>query len=123
MVSAPTLVATPHLQTTPNAAIVQEHELRVFSQLGRAGRRIFITTCAECHGIKGEGTIAGPSLHHDAYKPDNLNRRDFHRVVTEGVEAHRWSFGDMPGNPSLSFNDIEKIARYVRELQYPLRYR
>lgn len=123
VVTAPALVAPPPLYTKPNQEAQARLERRALTPLGYAGKMLFSSHCAECHGSEARGTIIGPSLHHEYYKPANLSRQAFHLAVTEGVKAQRWSFGDMPGAPLLSFNDIEVIARYVRELQYPARYR
>ncbi|MEM1298399.1 MAG: cytochrome c [Pseudomonadota bacterium] len=122
VVTGPAMVSPPILYSEPNPGHRETLERRKYSQLAIAGLSLFKRHCADCHGVEGEGTIAGPSLHHDAYKPRSLSRRDFHKAVTEGVPAQRWSFGDMPGNRKLSFNEIEMIARYVREIQFPARY-
>ena len=119
----PALVFTPPLYSAPNPEHRESLEKRNLTQLAFAGKILFSEHCAACHGLEGQGTIAGPSLHHDIYKLDNLSRKAFHRAVTEGVPAQNWSFGDMPASAALSFNDVEKIARYIRELQYPSRYR
>lgn len=121
-VTAPAMVAPPILFSEPNPGHREKLERRSLSQLAYAGKRLFIRHCADCHGQEGRGTIAGPSLHDDAYKPKNLSRKEFHQAVTRGVKAQRWSFGDMPATRSLSFNEIEMIGRYVRELQLPGRY-
>ena len=121
-VTAPAIVAPPALYVAPNAEGKATLERRALTQLGYAGKQLFQRHCADCHATDGSGTIAGPSLHHEFYLSDNMSRKDFHQAVTEGVPAQRWSFGDMPGTDALSFNEIELIARYVRELQYPGRY-
>ena len=123
VVTGPALVAPPLLYSEPNPEHRERLERRSLSQLAYAGKGLFMRYCAECHGEDGRGTIAGPSLHLDVYKPKNLSRKAFHQAVTRGVKAQRWSFGDMPATKSLSFNDIEMIARYVREMQLPGRYK
>ncbi|MFK7941538.1 MAG: cytochrome c [Paracoccaceae bacterium] len=122
VVSAPALVSPPVLYSEPNPGHREQLALRKLSQLAFAGRHLFARHCADCHGEDGRGTIAGPSLHHEVYKPENLSREAFHQAVTRGVKAQRWAFGDMPAVRQLSFNDIELIARYVREIQLPGRY-
>lgn len=122
-VTGPALVAPPILSSAPNPDHRAKMERRQLSQLAYAGKGLFAKYCVDCHGQQGQGTIAGPSLHHEAYKPRNLSRKAFHQAVTQGVKAQRWSFGDMPATKSLTFNDIEMIARYVREIQSPGRYR
>lgn len=122
-VTAPAVVAPPILYFEPDPDHREKMERQSLSQLAYAGKGLYENHCADCHGEEGHGTIAGPSLHDEAYRPKNLTRKAFHQAVTRGVPAQRWTFGDMPANRKLGFNDIEKIARYVREIQAPARYK
>lgn len=122
LVTGPAVVAPPALYVEPNPQQRARLEQRSLTQMGVAGQHLFVENCLVCHGEEGRGTSLGPSLHHDIYKPGALSRRAFHRAVTEGVTAQRWSFGDMPASDALSFNEIELIARYVREIQFPARF-
>lgn len=121
--TVPQAFLTPPLSTGPSDQPPSYVERRNFTPLAQAGKQLYDQQCAECHGGDGGGTLTGPSLKHRAYLGQNLSRQDFHRAVAEGVPATRWTFGDMPGNPHLSFNDIELIARYVREVQNPNKFR
>ena len=118
----PAMVFTPPLLSEPNPEHRALLERRNLSQLAYAGMQLFTQHCADCHGAQARGTVAGPNLHADAYHPGNLSRQDFHHAVTQGMPALRGGSGGKPGNKDLSFNQIELIARYVRELQRPKRY-
>jgi hypothetical protein len=41
----------------------------------------------------------------------------FALAVQRGVAAHHWRFRDMPPQPGMPPGEIEKITRYVREVQ------
>jgi hypothetical protein len=42
---------------------------------------------------------------------------DFARAVREGVRAWRWWYGDMPPIEGVSGRRLERIIRFVREMQ------
>jgi mono/diheme cytochrome c family protein len=117
--TVPQAFLPPPLATAPIDRPPSYIELRNLTPLALAGKQLYDQECAECHGSDGSGTLKGPSLKHRAYRSKNLSRKDFHRAVVEGAPANRWTFGDMPGSPHLSFNEVELIARYVREVQNP----
>src|ERR1700687_2579881 len=76
-----------------------------------AGKQIFTTTCAACHGLDGRGGERGPDI---------SRRREVQRVpdkallqiVREGVPAT-----GMPAFGSLGAARIQAVARYLRSLQ------
>ena len=119
--AAPTAFLPPPLKSGPETADPARVERRLISPLGLAGRLLYVENCAECHGADGKGTTQGPSLLHRSYSAAQFSQRAFHETITKGVTAQRWAFGDMPAL-DLSFNDIEKIARYVREVREPHKY-
>lgn len=120
--AAPTLVATPHLASSPETAVPRQHEARKFSQLAVAGMRLYVSHCEDCHGRNGVGTEKGPSLHYEIYHAPNLGQVAFHTAVKHGVQESRWEYGDMPKS-NLSFNEIEQVARYVRDVQRGITFR
>ena len=119
--AAPTAVLPPPLESGPETADPSRLERRVLTQVGIAGRLLFQENCAQCHGSDGRGSVNGPSLLHRDYAPDRLSQREFHKAVTNGVPATKWTFGDMPAI-ALGFNDIELIARFIREVRDPEKY-
>jgi mono/diheme cytochrome c family protein len=88
-----------------------------------AGEKVFMTTCATCHGRDAMGLPRlGKGLHHNEFTRGKTDaelvtfilegRRANHPLNTTGV--------DMPpkgGNPALKQEDIENVVAYVRTLQ------
>lgn len=89
----------------------------VLSHEARAGREAFDRLCAACHGADASGSAAGPPLVHRIYGPGHHADVAFVLAVQRGVRAHHWRFGDMPPQPSAPADEIDRIVRYVRELQ------
>ncbi|MEL7468588.1 MAG: cytochrome c [Pseudomonadota bacterium] len=107
----------------PSLDMERHHERQMFSQLAIAGMRTYRASCMECHGERAVGTGRGPSLLDPIYHRRALPKREFHAAVSSGTPQQNWRMGDMPGFSKLSFNQIEQIERYVRELQRPIDFR
>lgn len=73
-----------------------------------AGRKIFESQCALCHGQTGGGG-RGPSLTRPklAKAPDNAALR---RIISNGIEP------EMPGAWQLNPRDVDNVAAYVQSL-------
>jgi len=82
-----------------------------------AGRRLFESACAECHGPNAAGSASGPPLVHAIYKPSHHGDMAFVLAARQGVRAHHWRFGDMPAVAGVTDDDVRKIIAYVRALQ------
>ena len=87
------------------------------SPTAQAGRAAFQQSCASCHGDVAQGTATGPPLIHAIYRPGHHADVAFELAVRRGVRAHHWRFGDMPPQPTITPDAIQRITRYVRELQ------
>lgn len=87
------------------------------SDVALAGETLFDQNCAECHGDNAAGTDQGPPLVHDIYEPDHHADISFVLAAQRGVRAHHWRFGDMPPQPEVSEEEVQRIVQYVRELQ------
>lgn len=87
------------------------------SPAAREGREAFDRRCAECHGQHAAGTAIGPPLVHPVYRPAHHADVAFALAVQRGVAAHHWRFRDMPPQVGTPPDEVEKITRYVRELQ------
>jgi mono/diheme cytochrome c family protein len=83
----------------------------------REGAGLFAKSCAICHGQNASGGEKGPPLVHRIYEPSHHDDNSFYRAVQQGVQAHHWSYGDMPPAPGVSNQDMRKIISYVRALQ------
>ena len=88
------------------------------SSEAQLGKRAFDAVCADCHGENGAGVDgAGPPLVHKIYEPSHHADMAFFMAVERGVQAHHWSFGNMPPQQGLTRADVAGIVTYVRELQ------
>lgn len=81
------------------------------------GREPFEATCAVCHGRDLKGSSAGPPLLDRVYEPGHHPDESFRRAVKQGVQAHHWSFGNMPAQPTISDDEVERIIAFVRAQQ------
>jgi mono/diheme cytochrome c family protein len=97
---------------SPRTVVVPE-----LSPTAREGAEAFDRRCAECHGRHAAGTAVGPPLVHPIYRPAHHADVAFALAVQRGVAAHHWRFPDMPPQPGMPPGEIDKITRYVRELQ------
>lgn len=83
----------------------------------KKGEALFLAHCAQCHGVGAVGTNSGPPLVHKIYEPNHHGDLSFHRAVQMGVQAHHWSFGNMPRIEGVGPGDVDAMAAYVRWLQ------
>lgn len=87
------------------------------STAAQAGRAKFEANCMRCHGRHAAGSGKGPPMIHKIYEPGHHADLTFYRAVKNGVQAHHWSFGNMPPVAGVKEEDVKLIIRYVRELQ------
>ena len=104
--------AAQHPRTALEEIVVPQ-----LSAEAKAGEIAFNANCAACHGPNGAGTDQGPPLIHDIYNPGHHADMSFHIAVQNGVPQHHWPFGNMPAQPQVSREDVDRIIAYVRELQ------
>ena len=82
------------------------------SETVAAGKAIFATTCAGCHGLDGRGGKRGPNIATRA-EVRRLSDTDISRVIEDGSPSKQ-----MPGfGRSLNDSKIRAIIFYVRSLQ------
>jgi len=108
--SLPSMISTPPLRVQPNPEHVAAYELRALSDLAAAGLMIYRAECETCHGGKAGGTRKAPGLGDPRFHNGQAGRRAFHLSVAD-AGPHR-GLADVQ---RLSFNQIEQVARYVRE--------
>ena len=82
-----------------------------------AGKGVFDATCVSCHGPAGGGSILGPPLAHEFYKPSHHADIAFLFAIQRGVRAHHWRFGDMPAVEGVDQQQAEQVVAYIRWLQ------
>ncbi len=82
-----------------------------------AGKVLYDTSCAVCHGSNLRGTDLGPSFLSSVYRPDHHADASFLLAVIRGVSPHHWGFGPMPPIEGLTQADVSDITAYVRSVQ------
>ncbi len=85
---------------------------KIISSGSLAGRQLFGSACAGCHGLDGRGGEHGPNI---ASNTNTLRRADadLTHILREGIPAE-----GMPGFSSLLDNSqIEALIQYLRVLQ------
>ena len=88
------------------------------SQNAQIGKLAFEAKCTSCHGTNAAGRDGvAPPLVHIIYESNHHGDESFQRAVAMGVQAHHWSFGNMPAVEGLTRGDVKMIIRYIRELQ------
>lgn len=123
VVLAPMVLKGPLETGAPDKEIMQRHERRKLSQLALAGQRLFKKNCVECHGDSAAGTSRGTNLVQKAFHKENFNKRAFHRALRSDDSTQTTSVTLTHTFPKLKFNDIERLERYIRELQKPFDFR
>ena len=81
-----------------------------------SGSSLFLKNCSICHGKYAQGSKMGPPLVHKVYEPSHHDDASFYRAVDQGVEAHHWSFGNMPVI-KIQRDKTALIISYIRDLQ------
>ena len=87
-----------------------------FSDLGRGGYALYERSCSRCHGHFGEGVGYAPGLLSEKELDGYKTRRRFHAEFNRLTEVHGPILNGTDGNPRLGFNQLEIIAKYLREL-------
>ena len=88
------------------------------SQNAQIGKLAFEAKCTSCHGTNAAGRDdVAPPLVHIIYEPNHHGDESIQRAVAMGVQAHHWSFGNMPAVEGLTRGDVKMIIKYIRELQ------
>src|SRR5262249_32452282 len=74
-----------------------------------AGRTIFISRCAGCHGTDGNGGELGPAI---TDRVPLRSDQDLTAVIHDGISA-----AGMPAFASLSASDSSDLVRFLRTLK------
>lgn len=75
-----------------------------------AGRRVFSSACAGCHGLDGRGGERAPNL--TAPKVRRLSDRELSAIVSKGIPGTA-----MPAFHALTLAELRALVAYVRDLQ------
>lgn len=124
---APAMTAAPmgHMMQTPDlskipagAPIVTVRVPASLDAEATMGKRAFDANCAACHGANAAGVNGdGPPLVHPFYRPGHHPDAAFYAAAQNGVQAHHWTFGNMPPVSGVTRADVKAIIAYVRSLQ------
>ena len=88
------------------------------SENAQIGKLAFEAKCTSCHGTNAAGREGvAPPLVHIIYESNHHGDESVQRAVAMGVQAHHWSFGNMPAVEGLTRGDVKMIIKYIRELQ------
>lgn len=102
----------------PSGAPMVSVAVPALSATAAAGKAMFETSCAICHGADAAGKDGvAPPLVHKIYESGHHADAAFYLAVRNGVRAHHWPFGDMPAVEGVDDDGIAMIVTYVRELQ------
>lgn len=105
-------VCVPQLRSQPRWRPLTQSPSVANSEAVAAGKAIFATTCAGCHGLDGRGGERGPNIATRA-ETRRLSDADITRVIEDGSPSKK-----MPGfGRSLNDAKIEAIIAYLRGLQ------
>lgn len=86
--------------------------------LAATGKQIFDQACAACHGANAAGRNGmGPPLVHPFYVPGHHGDAAILSAARNGVQAHHWTFGNMPPVRDLTDGDIKMVIAYIRTVQ------
>jgi cytochrome c oxidase cbb3-type subunit III len=95
----------------PLRSQAQEAGKNAGRERANAGKQIFATTCAACHGLDGGGGERGPDISRRR-EVQRLPDKALLQIVREGVPATA-----MPAFGSLGAARIHAVVRYLRSLQ------
>ena len=112
-------VAVASVVAASGAAGAAENEIVVpaLSPAAEDGKVAFDAHCAACHGLNAAGTDKGPTFLLRVYHPGHHADQSFLIAVLRGARQHHWRFGDMKSVPEVDAATVERIVRYIRELQ------
>lgn len=104
-------------QTRSVQSVVVPVKVPPLSATAQRGQAVFEQDCKICHGMNAGGSVNGPPLVHLIYAPNHHADITFFMAVKLGVQAHHWTFGNMPPIRGVSEDKITQITMFVRELQ------
>ena len=110
-------VAGPKRGGRAQAAIKVDVRVPKLDQVAALGEKDFNENCVACHGRNAGGSDDGPPLVHPYYRPGHHGDIAFSRAARYGVKAHHWAFGNMPPQPQVTQQQINRIVAYIRALQ------
>jgi mono/diheme cytochrome c family protein len=119
------LVTVLGMVTSPSAG-AQDRPAAVTDSIVEVGSMIFHDRggCADCHGRRGEGAAAGPSLRDGEWKSGSGTYEEILEQVVHGKPRTETETGEpmpMRGVSELSDSDVRAVAAYVWAISHPER--
>jgi cytochrome c oxidase cbb3-type subunit III len=105
------LLACTGLLCGPLQSLAQQSGKAAGSNSTVAGKQVFVTTCAACHGLDGAGGEHGPDIAH-RQEIQHLTDKALLQIVRNGVPGTA-----MPAFGSLGSAQIQAVVQYLRTLQ------
>ena len=87
------------------------------SDAGTSGYHLYHRHCRACHGHLGQGTEQASALTGSAYSRDHRSRESFHQQFRYATRLHARVARGTRNRPGPKFNDIELIAKFLREVE------
>ena len=76
-----------------------------------AGKQIFSTTCAGCHGLDGRGSERAPAIT-SGIRIRRLSDKELSKIISNGISGT-----GMPAFHTLSTTQVQSLVSYIRALQ------
>lgn len=87
------------------------------SDAGTSGYHLYQRHCRTCHGHLAQGTEQAARLTGSAYSRDHRSRESFHEQFRYATHLHARVARGTRNRPGPKFNDIELIAKFLREVE------
>lgn len=86
------------------------------SDYTRIGRRLFATTCADCHGGNGEGGGGAPTLNSKQFLSGTSDAQ-VHSLIAGGVSGSDMAAWGLDFGGTLTDEQVQQIVTYLRSLE------
>lgn len=106
-------------ETGENAAVPDPTKAasNPLSDAGTSGFHLYKRHCQDCHGYLGVGSEKGVPLASTKYAKEHKARRAFHKNFRHSTPKHaRVALGTRK-KPGPRFNELELIAKFLREIE------
>jgi mono/diheme cytochrome c family protein len=82
----------------------------------RIGRRLFATTCADCHGGNAEGGGGAPTLNSKQFLSSTSDAQ-IHMLIAGGVSGSDMAAWGLAFGGTLTDEQVQQIVTYLRSLE------
>lgn len=89
-----------------------------FSSVAHGGFMLYRAACADCHGVSAQGKKDAPALVGGDFSRDYADRAAFHEAFRKARAKHRAAGNAVQRAVRADFNDLEMMARFLREFDH-----